>query len=90
MKGCIAGESPMTFSDIVNNTENIFDVLNNSLQEVTLAALLISLITFFCSLKIVLLSPSSSPTPTKYAIPQVRIVYRVHLLLFGLAEDRDR
>ena len=53
----------MTFSDIVNNTGNIFDVLNNSLQEVTLAALLINFIAFFCGLKIVLLSPSSSPSP---------------------------
>jgi hypothetical protein len=80
----------MIFSDIVNNTENIFDVLNNSLQEVTLAALLINLITFFCSLKIGILSLSSSPPPTKYAILQLRIVCRVHLILIGLAADRDR
>jgi hypothetical protein len=80
----------MTFSDIVNNSGNIFDVLNNSLQEVTLATLLINLITSFCSLKIVSLSPSSPSPHTKYAIPQVHIVYRVHLLLIDLAEDRDR
>jgi len=69
----------MTFSGMVNNTGNIFDVLNNSVQEVTLATILINLITSFCSLKIVLLSPSSPPH-TKYAIPQVHIVYRVHIL----------
>jgi len=53
----------MTFSDTVNKTGNKFDVLNNFLQEGTLETLLINLITSFCSLKIVLLSPLSPPSP---------------------------
>jgi hypothetical protein len=48
---------------------NIFSVLNHSLQEVAPPTLLINFITFLCSLKMVLLS--SFPPPKKDAISQM-------------------
>ena len=56
-----------TFSVIyTHGTGNILNVMNNSLQDVSLVTLQINLITFFCNLKIFV--PRESP-------PQKRIPY---------------
>jgi len=56
---------------------SMFNVLNTSLQEVTLPMLLINLITFFCSLHIFyILHPSS---PQNYSVPQMQMKFcKIH------------